>query len=716
MKRAWAFILALVLTIQMYGVIHQYDLQPTEISSILASNDSLLIAEHTSEGGIHIYDCSDPYNLVHLSTIDGSYTVLRLKGDHLYCLYSHTITVFDLQDQENPEILTAVEVSDYIQGYNGQLWDVEEYDGRLYVHWRNDICDYQYMIMSYEIWDISAPSTPVLIESAYSLEPYYDDVICRLRFLGNCAYELVNEYQKLRIYDISDFNNWELITEFTFDNFLFYQEFTDDKLYQYRSDEIYIIDISEAESHNFSETGRIELDFGGQVTIQDGLLTLRISSEGLCFIDVDDFGQMEVIGYYEGTDIGSHYVLPVDDNRIAYPAGGYMHYIDASEPENTRCLGSFDRFCNDFLVQDEIVYATGFDIDFSDPGNPVYASANSYGDVILLHGNYSVVCSDNRIMTFDITDPMDTPTMGWLSFDTYHQIIEADIIGDYLYAVTNYGLLTVNLTDIENPTVEDYTIFTYITEHVFALNGRLYAWDNWNGLYVYSVDNVVPVLEYHYEPGYVEDVVRVGDFIYIFTDDRAWIYSNDGYGDLTYENDFQFSSSINRDHVSIHNDQLVIADNFSNGLLIYDVSNPTQPVYDTFYCWNYHSLDIQYEDDRMYILTGSNGLQVLDIGTIGNSPQDIVQPEFFATNYPNPFNPSTTISFSLPEAGNTELTIYNIRGQKVKTLVKERLDAGDHDVNWDGTDDRGEAVSSGVYLYRIRCGNIDRSSKMLLIK
>ena len=86
------------------------------------------------------------------------------------------------------------------------------------------------------------------------------------------------------------------------------------------------------------------------------------------------------------------------------------------------------------------------------------------------------------------------------------------------------------------------------------------------------------------------------------------------------------------------------------------------------------------------------------------------------TNYPNPFNPETKIVFILPEEGNVKLEIYNIKGQKVKTLVNELLLAGEHSAIWDGRDSNGNRVSSGIYLYQLQTGSEEQVRKMLLLK
>lgn len=86
------------------------------------------------------------------------------------------------------------------------------------------------------------------------------------------------------------------------------------------------------------------------------------------------------------------------------------------------------------------------------------------------------------------------------------------------------------------------------------------------------------------------------------------------------------------------------------------------------------------------------------------------------SNYPNPFNPSTTIKFNLPQAGNVELTVYNVRGQKVRTLLNSTQSAGNHSVVFDGHSDNGNSLASGMYLYRLTAGGKSITNKMLMLK
>ena len=107
-------------------------------------------------------------------------------------------------------------------------------------------------------------------------------------------------------------------------------------------------------------------------------------------------------------------------------------------------------------------------------------------------------------------------------------------------------------------------------------------------------------------------------------------------------------------------------------------------------------------------------------GVPDQSEQGVSLPERFALhqNHPNPFNPSTTISFSLlgPASGRTTLRIFNVLGQRVRTLLDGALDPGAHALLWDGRDDAGRPVSSGIYFYTLRSGRLSRSRKMVLLR
>jgi C1A family cysteine protease len=102
--------------------------------------------------------------------------------------------------------------------------------------------------------------------------------------------------------------------------------------------------------------------------------------------------------------------------------------------------------------------------------------------------------------------------------------------------------------------------------------------------------------------------------------------------------------------------------------------------------------------------------------SVGESDETLPDKFELNQNYPNPFNPSTTITYSLAAASRVTITVYNLRGQKVTTLVDRMQPAGDYIVSWNGTDASGNPVASGLYLYRLWTGTGTEVRKMLLVK
>jgi flagellar hook assembly protein FlgD len=98
-----------------------------------------------------------------------------------------------------------------------------------------------------------------------------------------------------------------------------------------------------------------------------------------------------------------------------------------------------------------------------------------------------------------------------------------------------------------------------------------------------------------------------------------------------------------------------------------------------------------------------------------NPPAPLPSAFELAQNYPNPFNPETVIEYQLPRAAEVEITIFNLRGQKVAALVQGQQPAGSHKIIWDGQDESGRRVASGVYLYQLQAGKLVAMKKMLIL-
>lgn len=122
--------------------------------------------------------------------------------------------------------------------------------------------------------------------------------------------------------------------------------------------------------------------------------------------------------------------------------------------------------------------------------------------------------------------------------------------------------------------------------------------------------------------------------------------------------------------------------------------------------------------ESMALVAGRQTYSVVRFGDLGLTPgttPPVKQVELHG-NYPNPFNPDTRISFSLPAQQNVCLEVYNIRGQEVKSLANGKMTEGLHTIVWDGTDSQNKSVGSGLYFYRLKTADAEFNRKMVLLK
>jgi hypothetical protein len=126
-----------------------------------------------------------------------------------------------------------------------------------------------------------------------------------------------------------------------------------------------------------------------------------------------------------------------------------------------------------------------------------------------------------------------------------------------------------------------------------------------------------------------------------------------------------------------------------------------------------------YEGQLLVFVQDNGQLVVYTDGEefVSNQPQQVpISNTELRQNYPNPFNPQTNIEFALKEPGNVELSIYNLKGQKICTLVDKNLPADNHSFIWNGRDENNNQVASGIYFYRLQTARQVITKKMMLLK
>ncbi len=117
---------------------------------------------------------------------------------------------------------------------------------------------------------------------------------------------------------------------------------------------------------------------------------------------------------------------------------------------------------------------------------------------------------------------------------------------------------------------------------------------------------------------------------------------------------------------------------------------------------------IYYDDIAVELMSTADG--------VSENGRGIPKTFELSNNYPNPFNPTTVIQYAMPRADQVSLEIYNLLGQRVRTLVEGVISPGYHEAVWDGRNESGQQVESGVYFYRLNTGETALVKKMLFIK
>ena len=159
---------------------------------------------------------------------------------------------------------------------------------------------------------------------------------------------------------------------------------------------------------------------------------------------------------------------------------------------------------------------------------------------------------------------------------------------------------------------------------------------------------------------------------------------------------------------------------FSTNLTSYDIQpgnsqmvqvafTPTETI---IYTSNLFVISNDFEMDTLIVPVSGIGIMLARIELDAQLPHTLV----LYPNYPNPFNPVTTLRYDLPEQTHVNITVYDMLGRQVKTLINHTQDAGYKSVIWNATNDYGKPVSAGIYLYQIQAGDYISTKKMVLLK
>ncbi len=427
---------------------------------------------------------------------------------------------------------------------------------------------------------------------------------------------------------------------------------------------------------------------------------LATGYRGLHIIDIEKPEEPTIAGWYFTLGIAADVQVEGDH---AYVAGGYT--CDAKGgPSKEGTSGFFVVALEDptlpALTGFSPIYAPAMGVavagslaclvtwydsfhcyDVSDPFSPVEMSglilAGGARRVQLIGDLAYLAHSGLRIM--DISNPVEPVEVG--HFHPHQSVADVQVLGSLAFlAEYQDGLIVVDVGDPTDPVEIGRAPLPYRAEAVAVDRDHAYVADWREGLIVFDIsDPTTPVqVGKCPTPGYAFDVAVSGNFAYVV-------------------------------------DQ-------NEGIRVIDVSVPSAPVEVGFYKVLIPFQSVTTHGKYIYATCGYGGLFVLSNDAVaGLDPDDLlpVSPSKYSLgqNHPNPFNPSTTIRFDLPESAAVSLRVFDVTGRLVRVLLgNETVPAGTNKAVWNGRDDTRRVVAAGVYFYRLETVTYSETRSMTLVK
>ena len=677
----------------------------SSLSYIYVSDSYAYVAAKTE--GLYIVDVSDPANPYRVSRLNlpGYATGVWVNGSYAYvgCNGGGSgLRIIDVSDPYQPE--EVGDISSFVSGF--------------------DVCvvgSYAYVATWYgmRIIDISDPASPMEVAVYEDLERILNVAVC-----DSIAYLTFKTQTQVGFYtvDVSDPLNPYSMGTYIFSAVGFFPAvgnvFLSDT-YAYLAggwDGIRIVDIFDP--YNPLEVATIYAGYPNCVRSVSGLgshIYAGLFEQGLKVVDISDPVSPYEVGSYETGDASIDVTV---SGNYAYVADRFcgLKIVDISNVTEPFEIGSYDwegqNVTASCCVKDTLAYVVNLDkglriLDVSDPTSPIEIGYYLQGYPGYCHikvmDSLAYINSSGGLRIFNVSDPTNPDLVGNYDF-------VSDIIYEYGAGlrVREFGasryvfccadcpypseslVLILDVTNPSNPTLVssipcDWPIDVEIS-----------------GNYAYVVDGGTISI-----PSKLR-IIDISDL------------NNPLEIGLCYGISFQFRGGIAVEGSLAYIGTYVSSTPSGSGCRVVDVSDTADPTEVGYYETDHCGFGIFFSDPYIFLADRTDGLYILQYtGGVGIEDDNLYFPTAYSLsqNYPNPFNPTTTISFSVTQTSQfVNLEIYNIKGQKVKTLVSENLEQGQHSIVWYGKDENGKEVGSGIYLYKLQSESFSKTRKMILLK
>ena len=543
---------------------------------------------------------------------------------------------------------------------------------------------------------------------------------CPTAFLLGCAIDdstfVLMGDESISIYDISDLSDIQLVsTYFRYNNVslfcLFCMKIDNFLLIPSQSVGIEVVDITDIENPILFDFWEYPID---ELSLIDPHF---ITLAGIIY----DNGHLYVGSYYHGILLMNY-------------QGGMLEYVDNFINNRTNKVK--------FQIFDNYLITSGFSrglyvYDIENVNSPelitilfedlyvlTYEIINEHIYLIILMG------SNYYFRIYCISD-ISNPILNWdeLLIDSSNLIMNVNEPDNIYFYLNTLQSVEIRKYDIEDPgNIEQIMFYEYpaIIYDLFFYEGYLYAVGSYEngGSDLFIFDG--------FEEEDPELVNQINNFVNGFN-----IQIIDSYLNTSPSSPFEKDSFYNLDDpinpefaFTIQNTSVCFNNYYINNVLfspcyytvfLYDLENNPTGELEPF---DHFNLNSEYRGISFFS-QGENDYffceQLECISTYSyiletSAEDELPKPELTISNYPNPFNPETKIVFNLPEEGNVKLEIYNIKGQKIITLLDCYMSPGRSEMIWNGKDDNGKPVGSGVYFYKLQTPSKSYVRKCMLLK
>ena len=453
-------------------------------------------------------------------------------------------------------------------------------------------------------------------------------------------------------------------------------------------------------------------------------------------LSINEDGSLEYLGFhYYGIDYQGVFLINSSGNMLnalyyEMDSAMYKHYIINIDTGEKIMVGDCN-YITSFTVKDDYLYLGRY--------NNFEIYDISYGQKILLSSidvpyvsrvqfdDDNLILNDVYSYTFrDVYIYSNTPTNPEPISQIPGDMLLCDAVDGFILTLNSVGYDVYNIQDATNP---------ILTRTIDNHSGRMKTPDYYVTILYSSEENDENILNYY-------DTDNNFMLAYYASFNANVLYSANWNNYMLFtcetENGIVLKSTTlalnlvpevvehfgtNNQMFIIYEDNLIIEDDENNYSVYQITENDDNLSLELLYSFTAVEdiMSFKVIDNKLFSSSLRGYCKTIDLYSCPflpteNNEHEVVKPELTLTNYPNPFNPETQIDFMINTKDNVKLEIYNLKGQKVKTLLDGVIDSGTHKFIWDGRNDSNQRVASGIYFYRVVDSAGARTRKMILMK